>query len=106
MELIYKVESNKDTSFKEKVEVYGRMIKFSHSIFALPFALSAVILATRTHSFSVWKFFWIVEYMFNSIRQSFSGVLHLFEEVQARSGCSALMTHCFQVICEFFCKFA
>ena len=30
----------------------------------------------------------------------------LFEEVQARSGCSALMTHCFQVICEFFCKFA
>ncbi len=60
MELIYKVESKKDTSFMEKVEVYGRMIKFSHSIFALPFALSAVILATRTHSFSVWKFFWIV----------------------------------------------
>lgn len=32
-----------------KITVYGRMIKFSHTIFALPFALSAVILAARDH---------------------------------------------------------
>ena len=44
----------------DKVEVYGRMIKFSHSIFALPFALSAMVLAMRTHSFSIWKLLWIV----------------------------------------------
>lgn len=28
---------------------FGRMIKFSHSIFAMPFALSAAVLAARTH---------------------------------------------------------
>ncbi|MSP55568.1 MAG: 4-hydroxybenzoate octaprenyltransferase [Myxococcales bacterium] len=28
--------------------IYGRMIKFSHSIFAMPFALSAAVLASRT----------------------------------------------------------
>ncbi len=44
----------------DKVEVYGRMIKFSHSIFALPFALSAFVLAMRDHSFSIWKFVWII----------------------------------------------
>ncbi len=31
------------------VLTYGRMIKFSHSIFAMPFALSAAVLASRTH---------------------------------------------------------
>lgn len=30
------------------VVVYGRMIKFSHSIFAMPFALSAAVLAARS----------------------------------------------------------
>ncbi len=31
------------------IAVYGRMIKFSHSIFALPFALAAAWLAAREH---------------------------------------------------------
>lgn len=30
---------------KDKILIYGRMIKFSHTIFALPFALSAVVMA-------------------------------------------------------------
>ena len=36
-------------SLFSKITVYGRMIKFSHTIFALPFALSAVVLAARDH---------------------------------------------------------
>jgi len=30
-----------------RVTTYGRMIKFSHTIFALPFALAAVVLAAK-----------------------------------------------------------
>jgi 4-hydroxybenzoate polyprenyltransferase len=47
-------------NIKEKVLVYGRMIKFSHTLFALPFALSAAVLAFETHSFSFWVLFWII----------------------------------------------
>lgn len=36
---------------KDKILIYGRMIKFSHTIFALPFALSAMILAWQEHQF-------------------------------------------------------
>ncbi|MBA3008801.1 MAG: putative 4-hydroxybenzoate polyprenyltransferase [Proteobacteria bacterium] len=36
------------------------MIKFSHSIFALPFALSAVVLAWQTHAVSYWDLVWIL----------------------------------------------
>lgn len=32
---------------------YGRMIKFSHTVFALPFALSAIVLVQRTHVLTV-----------------------------------------------------
>lgn len=61
MELIYKVKAKlKDSSLKDKIEVYGRMIKFSHSIFALPFALSAVVLATRTNTLTFWMLLWII----------------------------------------------
>ncbi|MBU8912152.1 MAG: putative 4-hydroxybenzoate polyprenyltransferase [Desulfobacterales bacterium] len=45
---------------KNKILVYGRMIKFSHTIFALPFALSAVVMAWENHSPSVWDFMWIL----------------------------------------------
>lgn len=43
-----------------KIIVYGRMIKFSHSIFALPFALAAVALANRTHPVTLSQLFWIL----------------------------------------------
>jgi 4-hydroxybenzoate polyprenyltransferase len=36
---------------KDKILIYGRMIKFSHTIFALPFALSAMILAWQEYDF-------------------------------------------------------
>jgi 4-hydroxybenzoate polyprenyltransferase len=38
---------------KNKILDYGKMIKFSHTVFALPFALSAVVLAWRFHVPSV-----------------------------------------------------
>lgn len=40
--------------------VYGRMIKFSHSIFAMPFALSAAVLAAREVSVRPVQVAWIV----------------------------------------------
>ncbi|MCK5312239.1 MAG: putative 4-hydroxybenzoate polyprenyltransferase [Desulfobacteraceae bacterium] len=36
---------------KDKILIYGRMIKFTHTIFALPFALSAMVLAWQKHEF-------------------------------------------------------
>lgn len=47
----------------EHIRVYGRMIKFSHSVFALPFALAAVVLANRTHPVSLWQIAWILAAM-------------------------------------------
>lgn len=46
-----------------KVQTYGKMIKFSHTIFALPFALSAVVMAWRDHSFRIWDLLWILAAM-------------------------------------------
>jgi 4-hydroxybenzoate polyprenyltransferase len=34
-------------SLRERVTLYGRMIKFSHSVFALPFALASFAIATQ-----------------------------------------------------------
>ena len=42
------------------VVVYGRMIKFSHSVFALPFALSGAALAATVAGISVVQIGWIV----------------------------------------------
>jgi len=47
-------------NFMKKIVTYGRMIKFSHTIFALPFVLSAVVLAFRDHHPGVWEIFWII----------------------------------------------
>jgi len=40
-------------AIKNKIVIYGRMIKFSHTIFALPFALSAMILAWQSYEFKI-----------------------------------------------------
>ncbi len=40
-------------TLKDKILIYGRMIKFSHTIFALPFALSAMILAWQEYEFKL-----------------------------------------------------
>lgn len=44
----------------KKIKNFGSMIKFSHTIFALPFALSGAILAVAESSFSWEKIGWIV----------------------------------------------
>ena len=44
----------------ERILAYGKMIKFSHTVFALPFALSAVILAQRQHQMIISDIFWIL----------------------------------------------
>lgn len=50
---------DRETLFS-KITVYGRMIKFSHTVFALPFALSAVVLAARDHTLTVWQIVFIL----------------------------------------------
>jgi 4-hydroxybenzoate polyprenyltransferase len=44
----------------ERIRAYGRLIKFSHTIFALPFALAAVLLAHRQHPVTWWTLGWVV----------------------------------------------
>ena len=43
-----------------QILVFGRMIKFSHSIFAMPFALAAFFLATRRDGFDPRKLLWVI----------------------------------------------
>lgn len=47
----------------EAVLTYGRMIRFSHTVFALPFALSAVVLAQRVNAIGAADLFWILAAM-------------------------------------------
>lgn len=42
------------------IVTYGRMIKFSHTIFALPFALAAVVLAHRQAPITLYSLIWIL----------------------------------------------
>jgi len=44
----------------KSISTYLRMIKFSHTIFALPFALSAIILAMREFQVTWQLIFWII----------------------------------------------
>ena len=48
------------TSVLERIAAYGRMIRFSHSAFALPFALTSAVLAAREGGVIVRPLFWIV----------------------------------------------
>lgn len=43
-----------------KAAIYSRMIKFSHTIFALPFALSAVVLVQKTKPIDFTTVFWVI----------------------------------------------
>lgn len=43
-----------------RIQVYGRLIKFSHTVFALPFALAAVLLAHREQPVSWFSIFWVL----------------------------------------------
>lgn len=41
------------TSLKERILVWGKLVKFSHSVFALPFALSMVVLVSSEYRVSL-----------------------------------------------------
>jgi 4-hydroxybenzoate polyprenyltransferase len=43
-----------------RILAYGRMIRFSHSVFALPFALSSAALAARGHGITLGQVGWVV----------------------------------------------
>lgn len=47
-------------SFFKSLFTYGEMIKFSHTVFALPFALSSVVLASREHLVTFQQIIWIL----------------------------------------------
>lgn len=44
----------------DRVVIYARMVKLSHTVFALPFALSAAVLAQRIRPLTAWDLFWIL----------------------------------------------
>jgi len=48
------------TSLLERAGAYGRMIRFSHSVFALPFALTSAALAAQGGAMTGGHVFWIV----------------------------------------------
>lgn len=43
-----------------RIQVYGRLIKFSHTVFALPFALASVLLAHRIQPVTWSSVFWVL----------------------------------------------
>lgn len=47
----------------ERVLTFGRMIKFSHTVFALPFALAAVVLAQRVAPLTIERLGWLLAAM-------------------------------------------
>ena len=54
------MKSNKAMPLIENISIYFRMIKFSHTIFALPFALAAAILAWRQYPVDLTDIFWVL----------------------------------------------
>ncbi len=75
--------------FLRKLRLTLDMIKFEHSIFALPFALTGTLLALREDRFStdgiVWKVIWIVVAMVaaRSVAMTFNRLLD--QEIDARN---------------------
>jgi len=47
-------------SFLGRTLTFARMIKFSHSIFAMPFALAAFVLAVRREGFEASRLLWVI----------------------------------------------
>ncbi len=51
---------SKFQNLKSKISNYGSLIRFSHTVFALPFALASVALAWPSHPVTRESFFWIL----------------------------------------------
>jgi 4-hydroxybenzoate polyprenyltransferase len=47
-------------NLKSKIVGYGRLVRFSHTVFALPFALSSIALAWPKHPVTLRGLFWIL----------------------------------------------
>jgi 4-hydroxybenzoate polyprenyltransferase len=47
-------------SLWERVVTYARMVKLTHTVFALPFALCAVVLAQRIQPLTLWDLCWLL----------------------------------------------
>lgn len=47
----------------DRILTFGRMIKFSHTVFALPFALAAVVLAQRVAPLTIQRLAWLLAAM-------------------------------------------
>lgn len=54
------LSESKIENLRSKVADYGRLVKFSHTVFALPFALSSVALAWPKHPVTFRTVFWIL----------------------------------------------
>jgi len=51
---------SKIQNLKSKIADYGRLVRFSHTVFALPFALTSVALAWPAHPLNLHSFLWIL----------------------------------------------
>lgn len=47
-------------SLWERVVIYARMVKLTHTVFALPFALCAAVLAQRIRPLTLWDLCWLL----------------------------------------------
>jgi 4-hydroxybenzoate polyprenyltransferase len=54
------LRQSKIQNLKSKISDYGRLVRFSHTVFALPFALSSVALAWPKHPVTARTLFWIL----------------------------------------------
>src|ERR1700755_107870 len=52
--------SRRIQNLKSKIADYGRLVRFSHTVFALPFAMSSVALAWPRHPVTFRALFWIL----------------------------------------------
>lgn len=57
---MYSCINKKFSGLFQRTIVFSKMIKLVHTVFALPFALSSVIIASRDYDFSFWRLLWIV----------------------------------------------
>jgi 4-hydroxybenzoate polyprenyltransferase len=44
----------------DRILTFGRMVRFSHTLFAMPFALTSIVLASFSHRITLLKIFWII----------------------------------------------
>jgi 4-hydroxybenzoate polyprenyltransferase len=46
--------------FIDRIIAFGRLVRFSHTLFAMPFALTSVVLVSFSHKVTLIKIFWII----------------------------------------------